>query len=241
MHIFLITFTFPTTGGNISMASIELSALPVKRMVLYKHGVGYIERTGKIKNKKEIKLSFKKELMNDILKSLLIFSKGTGKVTGVSYETPEDISKLQEKEDEAIYVVVDPINATSQTITEFSHASIRGPLKGGARFLQSALGGVRDSVSSVSSGTKEAVQQETSIDGAKKAVTSIGKGTAKGLKEGVEGTVKGVVGAAEEVMLELTTAGAASTDHYLRAFKSDKTVLPEFKEQKRKWKGKKEN
>ena len=79
------------------MASMELTALPVKRMVLYKHGVGYIERAGKIKNKKEVKLSFKKELMNDILKSLLIFSKGKGKVTGVSYETPEDISKLIEE------------------------------------------------------------------------------------------------------------------------------------------------
>jgi hypothetical protein len=63
-------------------------------MVLYKHGVGYIERKGTIKDQKEIKLSFKKDMMNDILKSLLVSSSGEGMVTGVSYETPEDISKI---------------------------------------------------------------------------------------------------------------------------------------------------
>jgi hypothetical protein len=63
-------------------------------MVLYKHGVGYVERQGAVKGTKEIKLSFKKPYMNDLLKSLLVFSTGKGLVTGVSYETPEDISKL---------------------------------------------------------------------------------------------------------------------------------------------------
>ena len=66
-------------------------------MVLYKHGVGYIERMGKISDQKEIKMSFKKEYMNDLLKSLLVFSTGSGLVTGVSYETPEDISKIIEE------------------------------------------------------------------------------------------------------------------------------------------------
>jgi hypothetical protein len=59
-------------------------ALPVKRMVLYKHGVGFIERGMKITGKDPIKLSFKKNTMDDILKSLCIFDTGKGKVTGVS-------------------------------------------------------------------------------------------------------------------------------------------------------------
>ena len=69
-------------------------ALPVKRMVLYKHGVGFIERGMKITGKDPIKLSFKKNTMDDILKSLCIFDTGKGKVTGVSYETSEDVSRL---------------------------------------------------------------------------------------------------------------------------------------------------
>ena len=76
--------------------------LPVKRMVLYKHGVGYVERKGKVgKGKvgkeKELKLSFKKDMMNDLLKSLCVFSTGKGKVSDISYETPEDITKILEE------------------------------------------------------------------------------------------------------------------------------------------------
>ena len=68
--------------------------LPVRRMVLYKHGVGFIERAKKFKGKDPVKLSFKKNNMDDILKSLCIFDMGEGMVTGVSYETAEDINRL---------------------------------------------------------------------------------------------------------------------------------------------------
>jgi len=73
---------------------MESNTLPVSRIVLYKHGIGYIERKGKTGNQTRIKLSFKKDLMNDILKSLVVISEGEGLITGISYETPEDISKL---------------------------------------------------------------------------------------------------------------------------------------------------
>jgi len=73
-------------------------SLPVKRMVLYKHGVGFIERGLKIGNDEPLKLNFKKDTMDDILKSLCIFDTGKGRVTGVSYETGEDIAvQLAEK------------------------------------------------------------------------------------------------------------------------------------------------
>jgi len=69
-------------------------AIPVKRMVLYKHGVGFIERGQKFEGDEPLKLNFKKDTMDDILKSLCIFDMGKGRVTGVSYETGEDISIL---------------------------------------------------------------------------------------------------------------------------------------------------
>jgi len=76
---------------------MEGNRLPVKRLVLYKHGVGYVERSGKVENEKELRLSFKKDVMNDLLKSLCVFSSGEGKVSDISYETPEDISKMIEE------------------------------------------------------------------------------------------------------------------------------------------------
>jgi len=69
-------------------------ALPVRRMVLYKHGVGFIERGMKLTGREPLKLSFKKSNMDDILKSLCIFDSGKGHVTGVSYETAEDVTRL---------------------------------------------------------------------------------------------------------------------------------------------------
>jgi len=64
--------------------------LPVKRMVLYKHGVGFFERYGSVGNGAAVTLTFKKEEMNDILKSLAAFPQGEGQVVNVSYETPEE-------------------------------------------------------------------------------------------------------------------------------------------------------
>lgn len=64
--------------------------LPVKRMVLYKHGVGFFERLGSLGSESSVTLTFKKEEMNDILKSLAAFPQGDGQVVNVSYETPEE-------------------------------------------------------------------------------------------------------------------------------------------------------
>ena len=64
--------------------------LPVKRMVLYKHGVGFFERFGAVTDSHQVELTFKKEEMNDVLKSLAAFPQGDGQVVNISYETPED-------------------------------------------------------------------------------------------------------------------------------------------------------
>ncbi|GAB4470039.1 MAG: hypothetical protein OHK0037_28550 [Elainellaceae cyanobacterium] len=64
--------------------------LPIKRMVLYKHGVGFFERLGALGPESSVTLTFKKEEMNDILKSLAAFPQGDGQVVNVSYETPEE-------------------------------------------------------------------------------------------------------------------------------------------------------
>ncbi|MEM9215563.1 MAG: hypothetical protein AAGD25_14615 [Cyanobacteria bacterium P01_F01_bin.150] len=64
--------------------------LPVQRMVLYKHGVGFFERFGALTDSNQVELTFKKEEMNDVLKSLAAFPQGDGQVVTISYETPED-------------------------------------------------------------------------------------------------------------------------------------------------------
>jgi hypothetical protein len=71
----------------IVCAALASSAeLPVRTVVLYKHGVGYFERGGTLGPGESARLDFKAEEMNDVLKSLTINDNG-GKVTGVRYDS----------------------------------------------------------------------------------------------------------------------------------------------------------
>lgn len=60
--------------------------LPVRTVVLYKHGVGYFERSGPLGPGESARLDFDAEAMNDVLKSLTINDQG-GKVTGLRYDS----------------------------------------------------------------------------------------------------------------------------------------------------------
>jgi hypothetical protein len=63
--------------------------LPIRRMILYKHGVGYFERRGDVSGT-ELRLSFPRAAMDDVLKSLVALDTGAGQVRGIDFETPED-------------------------------------------------------------------------------------------------------------------------------------------------------
>jgi hypothetical protein len=67
--------------------------LPVKQVVLYKHGVGYFERSGELAAGESARLDFKAAEMNDVLKSLTIEEKGGGKVTGLRYDSSEPLEQ----------------------------------------------------------------------------------------------------------------------------------------------------
>ncbi|HZL57969.1 MAG TPA: DUF4139 domain-containing protein [Bryobacteraceae bacterium] len=81
---------------TIGAAMAFPAELPVRTVVLYKHGVGYFERGGTLGPGESARLDFKAEEMNDVLKSLTINDNG-GKVTGVRYDSSIPLSqKLSE-------------------------------------------------------------------------------------------------------------------------------------------------
>ncbi len=65
-----------------------MSQLPIVHMTLYKHGVGYFRRRGPVTGE-AIKLTFRREEMDDLLKSLTVIDHGGGLVLGVDYDTPQ--------------------------------------------------------------------------------------------------------------------------------------------------------
>src|SRR5437588_11170621 len=71
--------------------------LPVKQVVLYKHGVGFFERSGRLGAGESARLDFNAAEMNDLLKSLTIEEKGGGKISGLRYDSMDPLGhKLAE-------------------------------------------------------------------------------------------------------------------------------------------------
>ena len=70
--------------------------LPIREVILYKHGVGYFQRSGELKPGETAQIDFKAPDMNDVLKSLVITDRNGGKVGGVRYDASETLAKRLE-------------------------------------------------------------------------------------------------------------------------------------------------
>src|SRR5882672_11210106 len=67
--------------------------LPLSEIVLYSSGVGYFERLGEIEGKKNVELHFKTEDINDLLKSMVVQDFNGGRISTVTYESRDPITK----------------------------------------------------------------------------------------------------------------------------------------------------
>ncbi|RKH53062.1 hypothetical protein [Corallococcus llansteffanensis] len=70
------------------------SPLSIRRVVLYKHGVGYFERRGKVTGSETAHLDFKARDMNDVLKSMTVLDLSGGSVSAVSYDSTKPLEQL---------------------------------------------------------------------------------------------------------------------------------------------------
>ncbi len=84
-----ITFLCPF----VLVASLCAAELPVREVVLYKHGVGYFRRSGQLGPGESARLDFNASEMNDVLKSLTIVEKGGGAIAGLRYDSSEPLDK----------------------------------------------------------------------------------------------------------------------------------------------------
>ena len=67
--------------------------LPIKRVVLYKNGVGFFEHLGRVRGAQQVSIDFTSGQLNDVLKSLTTVDLGNGKVTGVSFNTDDPANR----------------------------------------------------------------------------------------------------------------------------------------------------
>ncbi len=71
-----------------------MTPLPITRVVLYKHGVGYFERDGRVEGDATLTLTFKQPEVSDVLKSLTVLDLDGGHVASVSYDSTKPLEQL---------------------------------------------------------------------------------------------------------------------------------------------------
>lgn len=66
---------------------------PIRRVVLYKSGVGYFEHLGRVRDRQDLTIAFTPGQLNDVLKSLTVLDLNGGRVTGISYGSAAPVEK----------------------------------------------------------------------------------------------------------------------------------------------------
>jgi hypothetical protein len=86
------------TGATLKPASFTSSTdaksqkLPLRRVVLYKSGVGYFEHDGRVVGNEDIDISLTSSQLDDVLKSLTALDLSGGRITGASYNSKDSAS-----------------------------------------------------------------------------------------------------------------------------------------------------
>ncbi|HLY75378.1 MAG TPA: DUF4139 domain-containing protein [Planctomycetota bacterium] len=100
--------------------------LQVRKIVVYKHGVGYFEREGKVTGDQQISLTFKTGQMKDLLKSLYAVDLNGGRIATISYDTKDPLSKQLED----ILIHVPEENTLTQFLAQLKGARIEATIAG---------------------------------------------------------------------------------------------------------------
>jgi hypothetical protein len=85
----------PVAGGPGPAGTLDgaPARMPVKRVVLYKNGVGFFEHLGRVRGTEQVTIDFTSSQLNDVLMSLTTVDLGNGKVTGVSFNTDDPANR----------------------------------------------------------------------------------------------------------------------------------------------------
>jgi len=86
------TFVGLFLSAALGAIMAQAADLPVKQVILYKHGIGFFERSGTLGAGESARLDFNASDMNDVLKSLTLEERGGGKISGLRYDSMDPLS-----------------------------------------------------------------------------------------------------------------------------------------------------
>jgi len=82
-----------SVGGSSDSSNPFTGKLPVRRVVLYKNGVGYFEHLGRVRGSQDVYVDFTSAQLNDVLKSLTVLDLSGGRITGVDYNSEAPLAR----------------------------------------------------------------------------------------------------------------------------------------------------
>jgi len=83
-----------TTAASTATAnSAAIKDLPVRKVVLYKNGVGYFEHAGSVSGNQRVTIDFTSPQLNDVLQSLTVLDEGGGRIAGVNYNSTTPLAE----------------------------------------------------------------------------------------------------------------------------------------------------
>jgi hypothetical protein len=85
--------TLPAQREARNDAEEAAANLPVRRVVLYKNGVGYFEHLGRVRGSQTVHVDFTSAQLNDVLKSLTLLDLSGGRITGVNYNSEAPLAR----------------------------------------------------------------------------------------------------------------------------------------------------
>src|SRR6188474_3701419 len=74
-------------------ASQTPDSLPVRRVVLYKSGIGYFEHLGRVRGNQDVTIEFTSAQLDDVLKSMTALDLDGGRVASVNYNSDAGIDR----------------------------------------------------------------------------------------------------------------------------------------------------
>jgi hypothetical protein len=82
----------PPTPPTVRAPKVS-ARLPIKRVILYKNGVGYFEHLGEVTGNETVSIDFTSAQLNDVLKSLTTLDLGGGQIAGISYNSRASLGR----------------------------------------------------------------------------------------------------------------------------------------------------
>src|SRR6476646_5157671 len=85
----LIVGSLYAQNGASKPETSSAQKLPLRRVVLYKSGVGYFEHAGTVNGNENVEIDLTSSQLDDVLKSLTALDMNGGRISGASYNSQD--------------------------------------------------------------------------------------------------------------------------------------------------------